>query len=103
MIAGEWAVGLALRARSQQAAPLMQMALFLAFFLSTAQMPLELLTGWVYQVARLNPMTNVLALARQGFLGEVTWDETWPGLVALAGMIVVLGVFAYRGLKKIVP
>ncbi|MDP9069129.1 MAG: ABC transporter permease [Actinomycetota bacterium] len=103
LIAGQWAVGLALRTRSQQAAPLMQMALFLGFFLSTAQMPLHLLTGWVYAVARFNPITNVLELARQGFLGDVRWESTWPGLVSLAGMAVVLGLFAHRGLRKIVP
>jgi ABC-2 type transport system permease protein len=103
LIAGMWAVGLALRARTQQAAPLMQMAMFLAFFLSTAQMPLELLSGWVHAVARFNPMTNVLAMARQGFLGDVTWTDTWPGLLSLGGMILVLGVFAHRGIQKIVP
>ena len=103
LIAGMWAVGLALRARSQQAAPLMQMALFLGFFLSTAQMPLDLLTGWVHAVARFNPITNVLQLARQGFLGDITWATTWPGLVSLLGMTLVLGLFAVRGLHKLVP
>jgi len=103
LVAGMWAVGLALRARSQQAAPLMQMALFLSFFLSTAQMPLHLLTGWVHAIARFNPMTNILELARQGFLGDITWATTWPGLVSLAGMAAVLGIFAARGLRKIVP
>lgn len=103
LIAGMWAVGLALRTRSQQAAPLMQMALFLGFFLSTAQMPLDLLTGWVHAVARFNPITSVLELARQGFLGEITWTTTWPGLVSLLGMTLVLGLFAIRGLRKIVP
>lgn len=103
LIAGFWAVGVALRSRSQQSAPLMQMALFLGFFLSTAQMPLDLLTGWVHAIARFNPITNVLELARQGFLGDVRWETTWPGLVSLVGMTVVLGVFAIRGLRKIVP
>jgi ABC-2 type transport system permease protein len=103
LVAGMWSVGLALRARSQQAAPLMQMAIFLGFFLSTAQMPMDLLTGWVHAVARFNPITNVLEMARQGFLGEIYWDTTWPGLVSLAGMILVLGIFAARGLRKIVP
>lgn len=103
LIAGMWAVGLALRARSSQAAPMMQMAVFLGFFLSTAQMPLDLLTGWVHAIARFNPITSVLELARQGFLGDITWDATWPGLISLAGMVAVLGLFAARGLRKIVP
>lgn len=98
LVAGCWAVGMALRTKSMQVAPLIQMALFLTFFLSTALMPLELLTGWVHAIAQFNPMTSVLELARQGFLGDVAWSTTWPGLVALTGMIAVLGLFARRGL-----
>jgi hypothetical protein len=46
-------------------------------------------------------MTNVLALGRQGFLEGVSWSHTWPGLVSLAGMILVLGTFALRAMKRI--
>jgi ABC-type polysaccharide/polyol phosphate export permease len=103
VVAGGWAVGLALRFRTQQAAPLMQSAVFLGFFLSTAQMPLVLLTGWLHEVARFNPMTNVLALAREGFLGQVTWAGTWPGLLSLAGLLGATILFAVRGIQKITP
>ncbi|MDQ4096170.1 MAG: ABC transporter permease [Actinomycetota bacterium] len=103
LVAGGWALGLALRFKSQQAAPLMQTGVFIAIFLSTAQMPINLLTGWLHTVARFNPMTNVLALAREGFLGEVTWDGTWPGLVALAGLITAALLFAGRGMQKVIP
>ncbi len=99
--AGAWALALALRFRTMQVAPLMQIGIFLSVFLSTAQMPMNLLTGWVHQVARFNPMTNVLALARQGSLGDVTWSGTWPGLVSLAGMIAGLGFFAARSMKSL--
>ncbi|MFP5297997.1 MAG: ABC transporter permease, partial [Actinomycetota bacterium] len=71
LIAGAWAFGLAIRFKTMQVAPVMQSGLFLAIFLSTAQMPLHLIDGWLHDVARFNPMTNVLALARQGFLGDV--------------------------------
>ncbi|MEA2446497.1 MAG: type transport system permease protein [Actinomycetota bacterium] len=98
--AGAWASGLALRFKTFQIAPLMQAGVFLSVFTSTAQMPLDLLTGWVHTVARFNPMTNVLALARQGFLGDVTWAATWPGLLALAGVIGGLLLFAGRGMRK---
>jgi ABC-2 type transport system permease protein len=103
LVAGAWGVGLALRFKTFQIAPLMQMGVFLSIFLSTAQMPVPLLTGWVHQVARFNPMTNVLALARQGFLGEISWGGTWPGLVSLGGMALVLFLFAYRAMQKVVP
>jgi ABC-2 type transport system permease protein len=103
LVAAGWAVGLALRIKSMQAAPLMQTGLFIVIFLSTAQMPINLLTGWLHGVARFNPMTNVLALAREGFLGPVTWAQTWPGLLALAGMIIAAVLFAARGMQKVIP
>ena len=103
LAAGAWAVGLALKFKTQQAAPLMQSGLFLLFFLSTAQMPIELLTGWLHGIARFNPMTNVFLMARQGFLGDVTWRDTWPGLLALVGMIVVLVFFAVRQMRRVTP
>ena len=103
LAAGAWSVGLALRFKTMQVAPLMQTGLFIIVFLSTAQMPLDLLTGWLHDVARFNPMTNVLALAREGFLGDVTWDGTWPGLLSLGGLIAVSLVFAARGMQKVIP
>lgn len=103
LAAGAWATALALRFKTMQAAPLMQIGIFLTVFLSTAQMPLHLIDGWLHTVARFNPMTNVLALARQGFLGDVTWAETWPGLVALAAMAAVLSWFAARSLARVTP
>jgi ABC-2 type transport system permease protein len=102
-VGGAWSVGLALRLKSQQAAPLMQTGIFLLVFLSTAQMPIDLLTGWLHTVARFNPMTNILGLAREGFLGEVTWDGTWPGLVSLAGLAAAALAFAIRSMQKVTP
>ncbi len=101
--AGCWSVGLALRFKSQQIAPLMQSGTFLIVFLSTAQMPLELLGGWLHAVARVNPMTYILELARQGFLGEVSWATTWPGLVAVATLAAALFGFAARSMQKVTP
>ena len=80
----------------------MQMGVFLSVFLSTAQVPLSVMTGWLHAVARVNPMTNIL-VARQGFIGEVSWGQTWPGLVALTGAVIVLGLFAVRGMRGLVP
>lgn len=103
LAAGAWAVGLALRFKTMQITPLMQTGMFLAVFLSTAQMPINLLTGWLHDVARFNPMTNVLGLARQGFLGAITWDATWVGLLSIAGMAAALVLFAARGMAKVIP
>lgn len=95
-----WSLALALRIRSQRAGPLMQLPVFVAVFLSTAQVPLDLMSGWLHAVARVNPVTNILAMARQGFIGHVTWAQTWPGLVAIAALSVPTVLFAARSLRK---
>lgn len=102
-VGGAWALGVALRLKTTRGAPLMQTAVFVTIYLSTAQMPIELLTGWLHDIARVNPMTNVLALAREGFLGDVTWSGSWPGLISLAAMGLVLLAFAGRGLARVAP
>jgi hypothetical protein len=38
--------------------------------------------------------------ARQGFVGSVTWSDTWPGIVTLIGLAAVLGFFALRGMRR---
>jgi len=98
-----WSLGVAYRFKTMQSAPLMQMGMFLAIFLSTLQMPLELLTGWLKAVATYNPVTYVLRLARQGFLGSASWADTWPGLAAIGGMVLLLTIFARRGMQRVIP
>ena len=102
-IATGWALGLVFRVPNQRAGPILQLGIFCTTFLSTGNVPLAAQTGWVEHVARVNPLTNILALARQAFLGDVTWSTTWPGLVAIAGSIAVLWTFAARGLRRLVP
>jgi ABC-2 type transport system permease protein len=100
---GFWTLGLAFRFKSQRAAPLMQIGVFVTIFLATAQVPLSAMTGWLHAVARVNPMTNVLRLARVGFLGEVTWDACWGGLLTLAVGTLLTALFAARQFRSLVP
>jgi ABC-type multidrug transport system permease subunit len=95
-----YAVTLALKFRTQQAAPLMQMGSFIAVLFTTSYAPKELLQRWLEVVATVNPVTEVLRASRQGFVGDVTFADTWPGFVAVAGMLLVLGAFAVRGLRR---
>jgi ABC-2 type transport system permease protein len=101
VMATGWAMGLVYRVPNQRAGPILQIGIFFTMFLSIGQVPLEAQIGWVRQVARVNPITNILRLARQGFLGDVTWELTWPGLVAIVASTVVLWLFAWRGLHKL--
>lgn len=95
-----FSIVLALRFRTQAAAPLMQMGAFIAVLFTPAYAPEALLQPWLQTIARINPMTYVLDGVRQGFLGPVTWAETWPALVATTGMLAVLGSLAARGMRR---
>jgi ABC-type multidrug transport system permease subunit len=95
-----YAVIVALKFRTQQAAPLMQVGGFVATLFTTAYAPKELLAGWLAVIATINPVTPVLAGIRQGFVGDVTWHDTLAGFAAVAGLLVVLGLLAMRRLDR---
>jgi len=100
--AAAWGIGIAFRVASvRKTIGPVQLVNMSVLYLSTAQAPLLLLTGWLRFVARLNPMTQVLALGRQGFIGPVTWGHSWPGLLVLAVGGGLLSIFARRGLKRL--
>ena len=48
-------------------------------------------------------MTPVLRMLRQGFIGDVTWAQTWPGLVAIVVFIAVFAAPAYIQLRRLAP
>ena len=59
-----WATGVALRLRTMQAGPVMQMPVFLLLFFAPVYVPLALLQGWIHAVATYNPITRVLEAGR---------------------------------------
>jgi ABC-type multidrug transport system permease subunit len=99
-VAACWGSMLALHYESQSAAPLMQAGTMAVIFTTTAYAPLALLQGWMQGVARVNPVTQVIDSARQGFVGGVTWADTWPGILALAGMLALFGAMALREMRR---
>ena len=95
-----WAIGVALRTRTIQAAPIMQLAVFLSVFMSVAYVPQDALTGWLATIARYNPVTYILDAARSAEpTGTVIWSETCPGLIAAGALVVLLGAFALIPLR----
>jgi ABC-2 type transport system permease protein len=97
-----WTLGVVYRSTNMGSSfAVIQVGIFFPTFLSTGQVPLSEQTGWVRAIARVNPITNILELARQGMLGHVHWSTTWPGLLALAGSLVVVWTWALRGLRKL--
>lgn len=99
-VAALWGVTIALRFKSQSAAPLMQAGAFVFILFTTAYAPQELLQDWLQDVASLNPVTRIVEAARQGFLGGLSWSDTWPGLLALAGLLALLSALALRGMRR---
>jgi ABC-2 type transport system permease protein len=100
-MAALWGVTLALKFKSQSAAPLMQAGMFILILFTTAYAPSELLQPWLADVARINPMTHVVEAARQGFVGGgITWADTWPGLLALGALVAVTATLALRGMAR---
>jgi ABC transporter DrrB family efflux protein len=93
-----WAAGIALRFRTIQVGPFMQMPVFLLLFFAPVYVPLALLTGWIHQVARYNPVTYVLEAGR-GFISGVPTEVPLAFAGAFA-LIVVFVVWAVRGLRS---
>jgi ABC-type multidrug transport system permease subunit len=100
-VAACWGSMLALHYRSQSVAPLMQAGMFIAILTTTAYAPLALLQGWLKDVARINPVTQVIEGVRQGFVGGVSWGDTWPAVLVVAGLVALLGALALRELRRL--
>ncbi|MGH2943030.1 MAG: ABC transporter permease [Solirubrobacteraceae bacterium] len=95
-----YATTVALRFRTQQAAPLMQVGAFVSLLLTTAYAPRDVLSDWLRAIADVNPVTLVLEGVRQGFVGGVTWETTWPALMATGGLVAVFGALAVRAMRR---
>jgi ABC-2 type transport system permease protein len=93
-----FAIGVAMRLRTMQAGPAMQVPAFLLLFLAPVWVPFDLLTGWVRSVASLNPMT-VLLEAERGFISGHPTKAALAFLLT-AGLIAVFVLWALRGLRS---
>ena len=92
-----WATGVAMRVRSMQAGPIMQMPVFLTLFFAPVYVPLSLLSGWLHAVASVNPATALLEAGRSLIAGN-------PAHVALAfaaglSLALLFTAWAVRGLR----
>jgi len=96
-----WAIGVALRARSVQAAPLMQVVVFTSVFTSVAYTPRSALRGWLSHVADWNPVTYILEASRQAQLSGITWGRLGPALLAIGILLALTGTFALTGLGRL--
>jgi ABC-2 type transport system permease protein len=93
-----WGAGLSMRAKSLQAAPAMQIPVFLTLFLAPVYVPLHLLHGWIHSVANWNPLTAILDSGR----GYISGAPDHPGVAYAcgAGMLALLITWALTGLRR---
>jgi ABC-2 type transport system permease protein len=93
-----WGVGLAMRAKSLQAGPAMQIPVFILLFLAPVYVPLNLLEGWIHGVAGWNPITAVLAACR-GFISGVP-HSTGLAYACGAGLVALMLLWSVTGLRR---
>ena len=93
-----WACGVAMRFRTMQAGPVMQMPVFLVLFFAPVYVPLSLLQGWIHTVATVNPLTRVIEAGRSFLAAEPT--EVGAAFAAALALAVGFSLWALRGLRK---
>jgi len=93
-----WAAGVAMRLRTMQAGPAMQLPVFLVLFFAPVYVPLSLLQGWIHGVAVVNPLTRVLEAGRGLLAGTPT--EVGAAFAAAAALGALFCLWAFRGLRK---
>jgi ABC-2 type transport system permease protein len=93
-----WAAGVAMRLRTQQAAPVMQMPVFLVLFFAPVYVPLDLLEGWIHGVASVNPLTALLEAGRGLISGRP--ELVLAAFAITAGLIAGFAAWAIRGLRR---
>jgi ABC-2 type transport system permease protein len=82
--------GIAMRLRTMQAGPLMQVPAFLLLFIAPVWVPYDLLTGWVQTAASFNPITLMLEAGRGFLAGDPTKVLPAFGVAALLAAVTVL-------------
>jgi ABC-2 type transport system permease protein len=97
-VAALWACGVAMFLRTEQAGSLIQMPVFVLLFLAPVYVPISLLTGWIHDVANVNPLTAVLEAGRSLLAGSPV--KVVIAFAVLAGGAALMATFARRGLAS---
>jgi ABC-2 type transport system permease protein len=94
-----FAAGFSMRTKTMQAAPGMQIPVFLSLFLAPVYVPLDLLQGWIHSVASVNPVTALVTAGRGFIAGEPTGQLLAFGVAA--GLVALFFVWAVRSLRRV--
>ncbi len=93
-----WSAGVAMRLRTQQAFPVMQMPVFILLFFAPVYVPLDLLQGWIHAVATVNPITALLETGRGLISGRP--ERTLASFAIVLGLVGGFVLWAARGLRR---
>jgi ABC-2 type transport system permease protein len=93
-----WAAGVAMRLRTMQAGPVMQMPAFLVLFFAPVYVPLSLLHGWIHALATVNPITRVLEAGRGLLAGSPS--EVGVAFAVVFALVAAFSLWAVRGLRR---
>jgi ABC-2 type transport system permease protein len=93
-----WATGVAMRFRSVQAGPLMQMPVFTALFFAPVYVPYAMLEGWIQDIAAVNPFTQLIEGGRDLLAGSTAGIAT--AFAVAAGLIAALALWSQRSLRN---
>jgi ABC-2 type transport system permease protein len=93
-----FSAGMMTRLRTLQAAPAMQLPLFMILMTAPVYVPRQLLEGWIATVSQVNPFTAIIEAGRSLMAGDPF--HILLAFAAAAGLAALLSVFALRGLRK---
>jgi ABC-2 type transport system permease protein len=93
-----FAAGMMTRLRTLQAAPAMQLPLFMILMTAPVYVPRNLLQGWIATASKVNPFTAILESGRSLMAGGPF--HVLLAFAAATGFAVLLFAFAARGLRK---
>lgn len=96
-----WATGVALRVRSYQATPLMEMPIAVLLLIGPAFIPLALMTGWIRVAATGNPLTYFLDAGRDLLAGST--GSIGLALVLGAALVTVFTTWSVWSLRQTLP
>ena len=97
LAASLFAAGVAMRARTIQAGPAMQMPVFVVLFLAPVYVPLDLLSGWVHAAASVNPFTPLVQSGRDLIAGN---GDPAAAFAIAAALAAAFAWWAIRGLRS---
>ncbi len=93
-----FAAGMMTRFRTMQAAPAMQIPMFMILMTAPVYVPRAMIEGWVATATKYNPFTAIVESGRSLMAGNPF--HLLLAFAAAAGLMALMAAFARRGLRQ---